>query len=112
MPDSGHGLDGRVGVLESSMNRVLGIIDGRPGEKGLKQEFNDFFTWSKTRDEEKKIYESRTEKKQNLMLAIATVVLAIGSLIILILGYEHETHHALISNDPVSFTATQNAILE
>lgn len=102
-------LDSRVSILERDVNRVLGILDGRAGEKGLKQEFTDFFSAYNRREIDKQIYDDRSERKQNKILTALLVVGTLMLALIAMLTYEHEVHHSLLQPRGDLYSASDNA---
>lgn len=109
-------LETKVGRLEDKVARIESILDGRPGEKGLKQAFTDFFSAYRQREEDKRIYDDRQERKldrqaqkQNLMIGILTVVGLIGSLLIGILTYEHEMHKAFFDSANPTYSEAETS---
>ena len=100
----------RVGYLERDMTRVLGILEGRQGttEKGLKVEFGEFVTWIRTRDEERKIYEGRQEKKSNLIIALGMLILTALLAFFTWVGTRNSKEGLLHSENPTQ-TASEDA---
>lgn len=82
----------RVNALERA---VFG--DGR---SGLAAEFKSFTAVWEAREEDKKIYDDRQQRRVTTLLAVVGVLIALASAIIALLLYEHETHTSLLHLHP------------
>lgn len=105
--DSNQPIATRVATLRVEMDRMLDIMDGRAGEVGLKDKVSEFITWSKTRDEEKKIYEARISRRLSLAITLAMLILGI---LTYIMTQRDKTGHSMLSIDSNAiYTAEFNA---
>lgn len=116
------GKERRISRLEHDMEYVLKTLDGKNNEPGLISRLSNHIDkaekwWSawQAREDDKKIYDDRMEKTmlkeakeraassesiRGWLIVVATavgVVITLGSLIIGVLAYEHETKHSLFS---------------
>lgn len=105
-------IEARVTRLESDVENMEQTLSGKFGQGGLIRRFDHFITWSKARDEEKKVYEARIESQQMqvltevkemrerkiLWMAVITVVCTVILTIIGVITYENTSHHTLLEH--------------
>jgi hypothetical protein len=109
------GLSAKVFRLEDKVNRIEGILDGRPGEKGLKQEFTDFFATYKSREEDKMKFDDRMEKmvkdvreRKMFWLTVVSVVCGFLLAVVAIMTYEKEVKHSSLFSNSGVYSAQEN----
>lgn len=103
-------LTNRIGRLEGRMENMERTLHGEFGQGGLIRKVDEFLTKWSQREDDKMKYDDRQERKQDVLLIIMSLALALGTLIVGILGYEHVTHHSLLqSGDASNYTASQRA---
>lgn len=114
----------KIGDLEKDMQYVLRVLDGRNNEPGLIRQVADhiseFRLWTsnwKQREEDKKLYDDRQEKrsenaaaKLNLIIGVVTVFATLALALMAILTYEHETKHTLFGQKSDYYNAEYNAV--
>jgi urease accessory protein UreH len=83
--------------------------NGRPGlVDKLNEHTSDFHAFESkwdARQEDKKIYDDRQSRRVNTMLVAAGVIIALGSAIISLLLYEHESSRAQLKLPSISSSA-------
>jgi|SRR5882672_5313728 len=98
--------------LERRVDNMERTLFGEFGQGGIIRKFDEYFTWSKTRDEEKKIYEARIEHQQQqvltevremrerkiLWMAVITVICTVVLTILGVITYENTSHHTLLEH--------------
>jgi hypothetical protein len=93
-------METKVARLEDKVNRIEGILDGRPGEKGLKQSFTDFYAAYEQREKDKMRYDDRQSAKQNLIIALGMLILTALIAFFTWLGVHHDKQAMLQSANP------------
>ena len=108
-------LSAKVFSLEKTVNRLEGILEGRPGEKGLKQEFTDFFATYKSREEDKMKFDDRMEKmvkevreRKMFWLTVVSVVCGFLLAIVAVMTYEKQFKHSSLFSDSGVYSAQDN----
>lgn len=86
--------------------------NGQPGlQQNLSKHREDFTEFKSTwqeRERSKIMYDDRQAKKMNRLIALLIALTAIGSLIVGVLAYEHETHHAVFTSNSQMVNASNN----
>ena len=97
----------RISLLEQTVERHGGILDGTFGQKGLRQTVTDFMAKWESREEDRKSYDDKNRFILNLIVALLTAVAGIALVGATIWLVERTTHSRILSDTNGAYTATK-----